>query len=279
MPELPEVETVVRGLRAAVVGRTIVGVRLHKTDFIDDPAALRRALPGSRIAGVARHGKFIVLALARSSGAREPSHLVIHLGMTGRLTPCRAGERVAPHTHVFFALDAGHELRYADLRRFGWMVLASEATLREILAPLGPDALEIRVKEFCRRIGGRRAMIKALLLDQRVLRGMGNIYTDEALWRARIHPQRVASRLRPAELRRLHRAMQSILRDAIRLRGSSVSNYVDAQGRRGKYQHRHRVYRREGKGCARCGTAIRRAVVAGRSSHFCPRCQLGPGRS
>lgn len=279
MPELPEVETVVRSLLPAVVGRTIVGVRLKETDFIEDPAALKRFLPGCRISGVVRRGKFIVLELEQAVPAGARRFLLVHLGMTGRLVTCRPEEGVAPHTHVFVALDDGRELRYTDIRRFGRIRLTTDSAMPEGFLRLGPEPLEITAAEFLRIFSGRRAMIKALLLDQRVLRGLGNIYTDEALWRARIHPWRLASKLAQEELRRLHRAVQSVLREAIRLRGSSVSDYVDAEGRRGEYQRRHRVYQREGKACFRCGTAIRRIIVAGRGSHFCPRCQPPPRRS
>jgi formamidopyrimidine-DNA glycosylase len=141
---------------------------------------------------------------------------------------------------------------------------------------LGLDPLEASEAEFAERVGGRNARVKALLLDQHVLRGVGNIYADESLWRARIHPMRTGDSLRPEELRRLYRALQATLREAIRLRGSSVSDYVDAEGARGEFQLRHRVYQREGKKCYRCGATIRRAIVAGRSSHFCPRCQRAP---
>jgi formamidopyrimidine-DNA glycosylase len=156
------------------------------------------------------------------------------------------------------------------------MVLASEGLRERVLGPLGLDPVEAGVREFCERLRGRRARIKALLLDQRVFSGMGNIYTDESLWRARIHPKRIAASLKEAELSGLYRAVGDILREAIRLRGSSVSDYVDAKGERGEYQMRHRVYQREGRKCHRCGALIRRVIVAGRSSYFCPRCQPAP---
>jgi formamidopyrimidine-DNA glycosylase len=144
------------------------------------------------------------------------------------------------------------------------------------LGSLGLDPLEATEPEFVEQLEGRRARIKALLLDQTVLRGMGNIYTDESLWRARINPMRLASSLKKPDLRRLYEAVQAILKEAIRLRGSSISDYVDCAGQRGEYQLRHRVYQREGKRCVRCKTTIRRVIVAGRSSYFCPRCQPAP---
>jgi len=276
LPELPEVETVVRGLRATVRARRILSVRLGKTDFVDDPAAIERELPGRRIAEVIRHGKFLILRLEPAAQPGARLFLLVHLGMTGQLVARRREETVPPHTHAFFALDDGRELRYTDVRRFGRMLLVPESRLAAVLGRLGDDPLEAAPEEFQARLDGRRARIKALLLDQRVFRGMGNIYTDESLWRARIHPARQASRLTAKEVRRLYEAVQTVLREAIRLRGSSVSNYVDAEGRPGEYQLRHRVYGREGQRCFRCGARIRRVVVAGRSSYFCPRCQPAP---
>ncbi len=279
MPELPEVETVARGLREQIIGRRVVWVRLGKTDFIDDPAAIERDLPGSRVEEVLRYGKFLLLRLTLGNGAAAKSTrscLLVHLGMTGQFTPRHPQEPVARHTHAFFGLDDGRELRYTDIRRFGRLALVSEAALEGLLGKLGHDPLEVTEREFCALLAGRRAMIKALLLDQRVLRGMGNIYCDESLWRARIHPARHAASLKPEHRTRLYRAIRDVLRAAIRLRGSSVSNYVDATGQPGRYQLRHRAYDREGKGCFRCGQKIRRIIVAGRSSYFCPRCQPAP---
>jgi formamidopyrimidine-DNA glycosylase len=279
MPELPEVETVVRGLQAVLPGRRILDVRLGKTDFIEDPAALERDLPGSRVRGVRRHGKFLVVELEGSNGGPSRFSLLIHLGMTGQILVCPADAHIAPHTHVLFGLDDGREFRYVDIRRFGKMrILAGDSPLAP-LDTLGLDPLEATQTEFTALVRSRRARIKALLLDQTALRGMGNIYTDESLWRARIHPMRLAANLREAEIRRLYRAMRDVLNQAIRLRGSSVSNYVDSEGRTGEFQLRHRVYQRTGKKCFRCRTPIRRAIVAGRSSHFCPQCQPAPRAS
>ncbi len=275
MPELPEVETVARGLRATLLGRRILRVWLGKTDFIDDPVALQSTLPGGRILEVTRYGKFVVLRVEPKSPG-TCFCLLIHLGMTGQLTARKPEEPVAPHTHAIFSLDDGRELRYTDIRRFGRLLLVPESQREAVFRRLGLDPLEITEEEFRERLAGRRAMIKALLLDQRVLRGLGNIYTDESLWRARIHAARHADRLGRAEVRRLYQAIRHVLSEAIRLRGSSVSNYVDANGRPGEYQRRHRVYRREGKGCFRCEAKIRRVIVAGRSSYFCPRCQPAP---
>jgi formamidopyrimidine-DNA glycosylase len=279
MPELPEVETVVRGLRNALPGRTIAGLRLGKTDFIEDPGALESSLPGARIEEVRRFGKFIGLRLAggaAGNGAAAPGRwLFVHLGMTGRLTVSPPEAPAWPHTHVWFSLDNARELRYADPRRFGQMRLVDEAGLPAFLSRLGGEPLEVSFAEFSGAIG-RRAMIKALLLNQSVFRGLGNIYTDESLWSARIHPRRNGARLSAAERTALYRAMRRILAQAIRMGGSSVSDYVDSEGNRGFFQLRHNAYDREGKPCRRCGARIRRIFVAGRSSYFCPRCQRAP---
>jgi formamidopyrimidine-DNA glycosylase len=276
MPELPEVETVARGLRRVLPGRRILDVRLGKTDFIDDPAALEKHLPGSLISAVRRVGKFLVLDLDSSSGASRERSLLIHLGMTGQIVTCKPDADVAPHTHVFFALDDGRELRYTDPRRFGRMAILEASARDEVLGVLGLEPLEASEEEFRARISSRTARIKALLLDQRVLRGMGNIYTDESLFRARVHPARIGANLAPEELRRVYRAMRQVLSEAIRLGGSSISDYVDSEGQPGEFQLRHRVYQRRGKKCFRCRVLIRHMIVAGRSSYFCPGCQRAP---
>jgi len=278
MPELPEVETVVRGLQAALTGRTITGLRFGKTDFISDVERLESGLPGATVEEVRRFGKFIGVRLAAphgSNGDRPSSWLFVHLGMTGQFVVCRADSAVRPHTHVWLLLDDARELRYTDVRRFGQMRLVHAHELATFLAPLGTEPLEITFNSF-RAALARKAMIKALLLNQSVLRGLGNIYTDESLWRARIHPRRQGAHLKPAELRALYAAVRKVLADAIRLRGSSISDFVDSAGSPGDYQRRHRAYGREGKPCHRCGAKIRRIIVAGRSSYFCPRCQPAP---
>jgi formamidopyrimidine-DNA glycosylase len=276
MPELPEVETVVRGLRRSVPGRRILEVWFGKTDFIENPEELARQLPGATISSVERHGKFIILALQSGLSSTVEQHLLVHLGMTGQLTARRAEEITPPHTHVVMRLDDGRELRYTDPRRFGRMRLAGGPLCDTRLGQLGVDALKVTRKDFFERVRARRARIKSLLLNQEVFRGMGNIYTDESLWRARIHPMRLGTSLRENELRTLHTAVQRILQAAISLRGSSISDYVDAAGEMGEYQTKHCVYGREGKKCKRCGAVIRRVIVAGRSSYFCPRCQRAP---
>jgi formamidopyrimidine-DNA glycosylase len=282
MPELPEVETVVRGLRLSLPGRSVVEVRFGKSEFVDNPGEISERLPGMRIAEVTRLGKFICIGLAAGTpgaahdAASFPFYLIIHLGMTGRLTVLDSGDSIVPHTHVFFALDDGHELRYTDIRRFGRMLLIPESKLAEFTGHLGKEPLEISAEEFCRDLGSRRTRIKALLLDQSVLRGVGNIYADESLFRARVHPARIAENLEKEQLLALHRAMRTVLEEAIRFRGSSISDYRDSEGERGEFQQRHRIYQRDGLLCFRCMAVVRRIIVAGRSSHFCPKCQPAP---
>jgi formamidopyrimidine-DNA glycosylase len=279
MPELPEVETVVRGLRLVLPGRRIEGVRLGKTDFVDNPAVIERDLPGCRITEVQRRGKYIVLPLERKASAAEALTLVIHLGMTGRLATRPPGDPIVPHTHAFFALDDGRELRFTDPRRFGRIALFSRAEFDAAFERLGAEPLDVSEAEFRRLLAGRRAMLKALLLNQNFLRGIGNIYADESLWRARLHPAKLGARVSLPEAHRLLEAIRRILREAIQLGGSTISDFANADGLPGEFQIRHRVYDREGKGCFRCASKIRRIIVAGRSSYFCPRCQRAPRRS
>jgi len=295
MPELPEVETVARGLRQSILGRRILSIRLGKTDFIDDPAALEQHLPGRRIDAVERYGKFMLLRLsetlsdelaAEKTAANEkmtkavattttPS-LLVHLGMTGQLGPARAEQPHQKHTHVWMTLDDGRELRYTDPRRFGRMAYIAAASLAGELTGFGADPLEVGSEEFAARIRTRRARIKSLLLDQTVLRGVGNIYADESLWRAEIHPARIGAQLNARQTETLRKVLRDILRKAIAMHGSSISDFVDADGEPGDYQRHHRAYGREGKRCYRCKTSIRRTIVNGRSSYFCPKCQPAP---
>jgi formamidopyrimidine-DNA glycosylase len=280
MPELPEVETVARGLRRTIVGRRIISVRLGKTDFIDDPVALEQHLPGRQIDAVERYGKFMLLRLSAANGAAngdaEPAALLVHLGMTGQIVPIIAAQPCEKHTHACFLLDDNRELRYTDARRFGRLAYLSAGPLAEELRVFGADPLEISSEEFVEQTRSRPARIKALLLDQSFLRGVGNIYADESLWRAKIHPARLGATLRKRQAATLHRVLREILEKAIVLRGSSISDFLDAEGQPGEYQQHHTAYGREGKRCYRCRAVIRRAIVAGRSSYFCPKCQRAP---
>src|ERR1700688_362094 len=221
MPELPEVETVARGLQARVAGRRIVSVTLRQTDFIDDPVAIERELPGRTIQRVERFGKFMLLQLTATEEPREKittesqrrrvkegdtrtgrecgRALLVHLGMTGNLAPHFAEQPLAKHTHATFALDDGRELRYVDPRRFGRMAYLSGETLAAELLRFGADPLLVTAEEFAARIRGSKARIKALLLDQSVLRGVGNIYADESLWKAKIHPAKQGAQLKREE--------------------------------------------------------------------------------
>lgn len=261
MPELPEVETVVRSLAPLLTGRRIVDAsfssRFVVRENFDELAARVR---GQAVESVRRHGKFILVGLERGT-------LAIHLGMTGKLLfDARPGD----YTRAVFELDRGR-LVYDDIRHFGRIEWAEALPAR--IAKLGPDALTITVSEFLALLRRRKAQIKPLLLNQRSLRGMGNIYTDEALFRARIHPRTESTRLRNDRVLRLHQAIVEVLSLAIRHKGSSISDYVDADGKPGDFQTRHLVYGREGQPCPRCGAAIRRIVVGQRGTHLCPRCQ------
>jgi formamidopyrimidine-DNA glycosylase len=261
MPELPEVETVVRSLAPRLAGRRIQRAQFFsrfvvRQDFDELAAHLRSQL----IRSVRRHGKFIVIELTRGA-------LSIHLGMTGKLL---LDAQAGAYTRALFELDEGL-LVYDDIRHFGRIEWSE--TLPSRVEALGPDALGIELGDFLKLLRARKARVKPLLLNQRFLRGMGNIYTDEALWIARIHPKALAHRLRKDRASRLHQAMIDVLTLAIRHKGSSISDYVDADGNPGSFQLRHEVYGREGRPCSRCGKAIRRIVVGQRGTHYCPQCQ------
>src|SRR5579885_1374171 len=261
MPELPEVETVARSI-APLLGRRILSAEFRSVRVLrgGDPEAMAACLQGRRIQEIRRYGKFIVIRM-------EGGYLTIHLGMTGRLL---LGGPASKHTHAILTLDQG-VLLYDDSRQFGRLQWSGEFPAR--VAQLGPEPLEIGFPEFARMLKSRKARIKALLLNQDFLRGIGNIYADEALFRAGIHPLAMAHRLSRERARRLWDAIGAVLREAIAAGGSSISDYVDAEGRKGFFQVSHRVYQRTGEACVTCGTAIRRTLVAQRSSHFCPRCQ------
>lgn len=260
MPELPEVETVVRSLAPHLPGRTILAAEFTSRFVTPDPASLAAALAGRIIQAVRRHGKFIVVELDRGV-------LIVHLGMTGKLL--LDAPRTA-HSHGVLHLDRG-VLVYDDPRQFGRIEFAAELPPR--VARLGPDALAVPLDEFLVLLRKRKARIKPLLLNQRFLRGIGNIYADEALFRARIHPRAISTRLAPKRAAQLHGAITEILQLAIAHRGSSISDYVDAAGGKGTFQSLHQVYGREGQPCPMCGTPIRRILTAQRGTHYCPRCQ------
>ena len=262
LPELPEVETVTRSIKP-LVGRRIVSAEFRNLRVLrgGDPDDMAARLHGRKIAGVQRYGKFILVSL--SGGG----YLLVHLGMTGRLL---LGGVPGKHTHAILTLDRG-VLLFDDSRQFGALELHDDFPAR--VARLGPEPLEVKFEDFAAGLRGRKTSIKALLLNQRFVRGIGNIYADEALFRAGIHPQAQASRVRGERARRLYDAMVAVLSEAIEAGGSSISDYVDAEGRKGFFQFSHRVYQRTGESCISCGTPIRRVLVAQRSSHFCPKCQ------
>ena len=244
MPELPEVETVARGLQKAVAGRRILSITIGKSDFIDNAADIERELPGRIIREVRRYGKFLLLRLTAAEKTEQQddeSALLVHLGMTGMLWPRPVSEPRLKHTHVVMSLDDGRELRFIDARRFGCIAYLPKEVLQKELLRFGADPLEVGLEEFRKRMD-RRARVKALLLDQRVLRGVGNIYADESLWKAQIHPAHLGARLSPTQMKDLYRALQDILKKAIALRGSSISDFLDADGQPGEYQRHHRVY-------------------------------------
>ncbi len=276
MPELPEVETVTRGLRASLVGYTVVGVEVHwaRSVIPPNPTAFARRLVcrGQMVTDVGRRGKWVVITL---SGGDT---LLVHLRMTGQLVLESGGGLNDRHSRVLLFLDDGRRLRFSDQRKFGRMVLTSEP--QEVLGDLGPEPLAddftaARLRDMLAR---RRGRIKPLLLNQQFLAGLGNIYTDEALWQAGIHPLRRANTLSPAEVRRLHRAIRSVLRAAIASGGTTLPDaaYQQADGRSGEFASRLAVYGRVGQPCPRCGATIERIRVGQRGTHFCPRCQPLP---
>ncbi|MCG3137076.1 MAG: Formamidopyrimidine-DNA glycosylase [Phycisphaerae bacterium] len=266
MPELPEVETVVRTLQP-LVGRRVEQVRVLQPLIIRSPGALPKFLRSQTIRTITRQAKRIIIQL------RNPKQLVVHLGMTGRLVVTTAETTVEKHTHVRIGMGHGEELRLIDPRRFGgvWMFNGSAGT-GEQLSEVGVDALTVTIKDFTALLQ-RRRQIKALLLDQKIIAGLGNIYSDEALFRAGIHPHTLAGKLPAPQVKALHRALRLVLHSAIRLGGSTIRDYRTPNGEQGWFQIRHQVYGREGQPCKRCGTPIQRILAAGRSSHICPHCQ------
>jgi formamidopyrimidine-DNA glycosylase len=298
MPELPEVETIARGVDKRIRGDRIVQIWFsrHPQPFKTPRARQARELTGRTILAVHRTGKHIVCELSSSNakpGVQKPDALkpdahtpdaherdvlrpdaqwIVHLGMTGRLLVTTPEAPVAPHTHARLTLASGRELRFVDPRRFGRLEFRDLRRGAAFGAP-GDEPLTIGSDQFAALFRGRRLYIKAALLNQTLLAGVGNIYADESLFHAGIRPRRRANRVTRAELDRLRLALREILTHAIRLGGSSVSDYVGADGERGFFQLEHCVYLRTGEPCRRCQTPIQRIVVAGRGTHFCPKCQ------
>jgi formamidopyrimidine-DNA glycosylase len=275
VPELPEVETIRRDLAPLVRGARIASVSVAPgaEGIVATPpaSAFDAALRGRRIADLQRRGKYLVFRL-EPDGA-----LVVHLGMTGALLLRRAGDPPDAYTRAVFVLDDGRELRFSDLRKFGNLWFVADPT--EVVGKLGPEPLEGLTAGALRAIFERRtAPVKAVLLDQQAIAGIGNIYADESLFRAGINPLRPANSLSRAELERLAAAIPRTLEEAMAHRGSSYRDYRDAAGREGTHQFYVRVFRRTGEPCLVCGTPIQRVKVAGRGTHFCPKCQPAPGR-
>lgn len=272
MPELPEVETIVRDLRPHLIGRRICSIAVSRQPLRRrwaaewEPLLLER-----RIRAVDRRGKWILV------GLDADLYLVFHLGMTGQLTVVPRGQAPAAHTHLKLDLEGGeHQLRFRDIRRFGSATLfLSRPALDRFFeeSGLGPEPFALDARYWRERLGATARCLKAILLDQRVVAGVGNIYADEALYQARLHPARLGQDMGPAEANRLRRAILTVLNRAIERRGSSIRNYVGGSGLQGGYQREFRVYSRTGQPCPRCRQPIERIRLAGRSTHFCAHCQ------
>jgi formamidopyrimidine-DNA glycosylase len=274
MPELPEVETVVRELRRTLPGTTIMSAVVTARDMYRRDSRDVSCLQGARVAAVERRGKAIVV---RCEGACGPIDMAVHLGMTGQLLwSAHAHQDSSRHQHARWELAGGAELRLVDPRRFGFVFVGAPDTVRASLAT-GPDALVISAQELAMALRGRRASIKALLLDQRIVAGLGNIYADELLFLARVHPLTTGDRA-AARAQLIVAAARRVLAQAIHARGTTLRDYRRPDGSRGGFQVRLRVYGREGNACLRCRARIRKIVVGQRGTHFCPRCQRSSRR-
>lgn len=273
MPELPEVETIVADLRPHLIGRTVVRAELRFPSIVrhPEPEMFVDSITGLRIEAVGRRGKFILIAL---DAARL---LVVHLGMSGQLRLVDSAAEITNHTHVMLDLDDGRQLRYRDPRRFGRLLLGTEEELLTsgTLPKLGPEPIDpsFDAEELYKRFRRRRASLKSLLLDQAMVAGVGNIYADESLHRAKLRPDRAAGSLSRKSVRRLHESMRDSLELAIKNRGSSVDTYRDAWGETGNQQEKLLVYGRAGEPCFTCGRPLSIVRIAGRSTVFCRRCQ------
>jgi formamidopyrimidine-DNA glycosylase len=273
LPELPEVETIRAQLEPRLRGRRLERVEIRDPRLTRplDPEWVARRLEGERIVELDRRGKYLIV---RFESGRS---LLIHLRMTGTLRHARGEPRGGGvHDRAVVRLDDGSDVTYRDVRRFGTWLLVEPEELQPYLAErLGAEPLagSFRTKALAARLAGRRAPVKAALLDQRTLAGLGNIYADEALWRARIHPLRTAGTLEPSELKRLHRGVREALRAGIARQGATLRDYATPDGERGGMQEEFMVYGRDGEPCPRCGTPIEKIRAAGRGTWYCPRCQ------
>jgi formamidopyrimidine-DNA glycosylase len=277
LPELPEVETIRSDLVPLLTGKRILSVwvaddatRLlpHST-----PELFALSVAGSTIEALARRGKYLVFTLSPQSSVLSPRFWIVHLRMTGRLLCRAASDPPDAYVRALVTLDDGHELRWSDLRKFGTWELAD--SLADLERKLGPEPLGdmFTVEDLQTMLLRRKAPVKAVLLDQKTLAGLGNIYVDEALYEAGVDPRRVANSVELAETTRLHAAIRSVLEQGVANRGASFSDYADASGAKGSNQLYVRVFRRTGKPCYTCGAMIERCKTGGRSTHFCPVCQ------
>jgi len=274
MPELPEVETYVREIAPHLQGRQVTAARVRWARTIEspDPTTFAERIIGQRFATFSRRGKYMLL------GMESGDTLIVHLRMTGHLFVLDGSIEPDKHTHVVLDLDNGQRLHYQDSRKFGRIWLVSDPA--QVVGKLGPEPLgeAFSVQEFAHKLAGREASIKALLLDQRIVAGVGNIYADEALFAAGVYPARAGGALTNQEIERLRNAIQTVLQRAIQLNGSSlghssVQNYLRPNGELGGFQDEHKVYQRAGEACPQCGQKIERIVLAQRSTHFCTVCQ------
>ncbi|QGG49083.1 DNA-formamidopyrimidine glycosylase [Heliorestis convoluta] len=273
MPELPEVETVRRTLEKKVVGHKIEGVTIKLAKMVSSLPGedFAETLLGRTIEAIKRRGKYLIFQLSGDYS------LVIHLRMTGRLVASPKEEPLLPHCHVIFQLSQEVELRYSDVRQFGTLTLRPSNQLTDLsgLMSLGPEPLseDFTVQIFLKALSQKKSKLKPLLLNQHFLAGLGNIYVDEALARAGLHPDRLAQSLQEEEGQKLYQSIQEVLREGIEARGTSFRDYVDGEGQKGDFQNQLWVYGREGEACRRCHEKIIREKRAGRSTHFCPCCQ------
>lgn len=270
MPELPEVENVAVAIREHLTGRTLTGIKVKSSKVLGQcGTATRRALVGRDLVGVHRHGKYIILNFR--DGVGPDTHLMIHLRMTGQIF-ILGGYIPDKHVHLIFDFD-GIPVYYRDIRKFGRLELVDHATNPSAISHVGPDMLDVKFSHWHERIAHRKAPLKALLLDQGIAAGLGNIYVDESLFLAGIHPLTKPVNLKKDQLRLVLRQCKQVLRHSIKHGGTTFMNYTDFNGKPGNFKDQLWVYGRAGKECARCQTTIQGIRIAGRSSCFCPQCQ------
>lgn len=273
MPELPEVESVRRGLATLLVGKTVTAVHTNwEKVLVGGLDAFNQALTGQTVTAIDRRGKYLLIRFSNATT------LISHLRMEGKYQVVAASEPMHRFVHVWFDLDDGAQLRYHDMRKFGRMQLVATGTEMQVggLATIGPEPNpeSFTVADFEAKLARHHKAIKSVLLDQSTVAGIGNIYADESLWRAQIHPETPADQLSHEEAVKLHDVVIDLLAQAITLGGTSVHTFVDATGKRGGFQNELKVYGRTGEPCERCGTAIQKIKVGQRGTHFCPHCQV-----